>query len=326
MGRSAAPYVGNGHYCYANVTAMLLASVGERVGPELVEVLSSVGLGARWWAEQELFFFGTEAPDRGISRALALLGFAVEERAGRDGDAPPFDALAEALTAGPVVLGPLDMGWLTYVRGRGRASGVDHYVLGYALDGAELHLHDPAGFPHVSLPLADLAEAWRAELVGYRRGSFRWWSAPCRVRHPTRPEIHASALRAFEHVYRQAETTTSPGVLTGGAAIRKLADVVGRGEPSDRLAGHMVGFLFQLSARRARDYASFFENCHPDLGEAKGEQAVLFGRCHTLAARRHWPALAESLRHLADIEDRFRSLLRSTATSAVGDQEDHHCG
>ena len=32
-------YFGNGHYCYANVTAMLLASIGERVAPELVEVL-----------------------------------------------------------------------------------------------------------------------------------------------------------------------------------------------------------------------------------------------------------------------------------------------
>ena len=39
-------YIGNGHYCYANVTAMLLDAVGERVKPETIEVLSGVGVGA----------------------------------------------------------------------------------------------------------------------------------------------------------------------------------------------------------------------------------------------------------------------------------------
>ena len=33
-------------YCYANSTAMLLASAGETVSPRLIEVLSGVGLGA----------------------------------------------------------------------------------------------------------------------------------------------------------------------------------------------------------------------------------------------------------------------------------------
>ena len=50
MGDASLAYIGNGHYCYANVTAMLLASVGETVPPGQVEVLSGAGLGAAWAA------------------------------------------------------------------------------------------------------------------------------------------------------------------------------------------------------------------------------------------------------------------------------------
>src|SRR3712207_1485674 len=39
MSTEAPGYVGSGHYCYANVTAMLLASAGEQVAPALIEVL-----------------------------------------------------------------------------------------------------------------------------------------------------------------------------------------------------------------------------------------------------------------------------------------------
>jgi hypothetical protein len=109
----SAPYIGNSHYCYANATAMLLASVGEEVAPARVEVLSGVGLGALWLEDAQRLFSGLSAPDRGVSRALDLLGFAYTERAGRDGDPAPFDALREALAGSAVVLGPVDMGELT---------------------------------------------------------------------------------------------------------------------------------------------------------------------------------------------------------------------
>lgn len=39
-------YIGNGHYCYSNSTVMFLSSIGENVSPQLVEVLTGVGLGA----------------------------------------------------------------------------------------------------------------------------------------------------------------------------------------------------------------------------------------------------------------------------------------
>ena len=88
-------------YCYANATAMLLGAHGEDVAPQCIEVLSGVGLGA-FIAEDGLPFFSglAGAPDAGITRALAVLGFAIAERAAEASDPVPSDWLA-APTACP---------------------------------------------------------------------------------------------------------------------------------------------------------------------------------------------------------------------------------
>src|SRR5688500_12440830 len=113
-------YVGNGAYCYANTTSMLLASVGETVSPGLIEVLSGVGWGALWIPEQRAILFGQVAPDTGLSKALDLLGFSYEERSSPS-DAPlPVEQLRTALQTGPVAIGPVDIGCLSYMpRSRG---------------------------------------------------------------------------------------------------------------------------------------------------------------------------------------------------------------
>ena len=172
----ATGYIGNAHYCYANTTAMLLASIGERVSPGLVEVLTGMGLGAAWLGGGELIFFSSSVPDLGITRALGLLGFEAVERAYGDDDPPALAELCAALASGPAILGPVDIGLLLYQPGKGRANGIDHFVLAYAMDDAEVHLHDPAGYPRVSLTLPDLVAAWRAEKVGYGRALLRGWS------------------------------------------------------------------------------------------------------------------------------------------------------
>lgn len=303
------PYIGNAPYCFANATAMLLASAGEQVSPACVEVLTGVGLGAMWMPDRELFFFSMEAPDVGISRALELLGFTFLEGAGSDEEEPPFDDLAEVLTAGPAVLGPLEMGLLTYVPGRGTPFGADHYVLAYGVRDGEVYVHDPGGFPHVSLPLEQLAEAWRAELIFYRRRPYRWWSSPRRIREVAVNELEERAIEAFQEIYRQADRVSRPGVILGTDAIRRLAARAAAHDLPRSLVEQMAGFLFQLGARRALDYASFFGNRYPTLAELKQEQAVLFGRCHMLAVREDWNELARELEYLAGVEDQFRATL-----------------
>lgn len=313
----APDFVGNGHYCYANGTAMLLAACGEPVSPGLVEVLTAMSLGAGWNERLDLIFFDSSPPDVGVSRALGLLGFAASEHASADGEPAPLAALAEALLDGPALLGPLDLGLLRYRPGStGRPSGVDHYVLAYAVAGDEVYLHDPAGFPAVSLRLAELEAAWAAEQVGYRRGAFRWWHGPRRVRRPSDDQLFRSAVAAFAEVYRGADRAAEAGRIVGRAAIRRLAARVRAGELPPALAGHLRAFALQVGARRALDFAHFFGERAPDLARLKREQAGLFGRSHTLLVRGDHEAAADALAALADVEQAVRDGVLAAAPPA----------
>ena len=173
-------YVGNGPYCYANSAAMLLESAGESVEPRVIEVLSGVGLGAFWVAEsQTLFLSGlASAPDVGLSRSFGLLGFDVDEEAELDGDAIPIDALNLQLGKGPVLLGPLDMGELSYFPNARGANGADHFVLALRIEDGAVVVHDPAGYPAMPIGVEALDRAWRADLIAYRRGHIPYGGTP----------------------------------------------------------------------------------------------------------------------------------------------------
>lgn len=305
-------YVGNGAYCYANTTSMLLAPIGEAVSPALVEVLSGVGLGASWLPPAKLAFFGAVAPDVGVSKALDLLGFGYEEHSCADSDPLPLTDLRRALGEGPVALGPVDIGCLSYMpRARG-PNGGDHFVLAYAVDEAEVHLHDPAGFPYVSLPFADLERAWRAEQVDYRRGAFRRWSAPHRRERLSDDERFGRALAWFAAIQGTAAAPAhQTGRVAGPPAVRAYAAHVRTGEVTPAQAGHMTGFLFTLGAKRALDYAAFFEARRPDLATLKRRQAEHFGRAHTLAVRKQWLSLADTLEEVAELEEELAAALGS---------------
>jgi hypothetical protein len=304
------PYSGNGPYCYANATAMLLASIGETILPSRIEVLTGVGLSAFWMPGANLIFFSGTAPDVGVSQALQILGFEYTEKASQEGDPPPFEELGATLQVSPAVLGPLDMGYLHYLPFHEDTAGSDHYVLAYDMDEQEVHLHDPEGFPHVSLPRDQLDLAWKAKRIGYRRGSYRHWASPKRVRRPTEEEIYDGALDFFKTCYHNADDLgTQLNWPIGHEAILACAEYVRGGQVSSQETGHMVGFAFRLGARRALDFATLFDFRDAALATMKRTQARLFGRCHTLAVRKDWASLAAALEQLANVEEAFRGTL-----------------
>jgi hypothetical protein len=202
------------------------------------------------------------------------------------------------------------MGELTYRPGERGATGADHFILAYAMDDREVYLHDPDRYPHVSLPLEHLERAWRAELIGYRREPYSLWAAPRREHSPSEDELYEHAVEGFRKVYREAEDAApARGRLVGSNAIRHLAGHVRSADLSPGDIGHMTAFLFQLAARRALDYAAFFAGRDDVLGALKRRQAEVFGRCHTLAVRADWGALADALQRLTGLEDEFRARL-----------------
>ena len=311
-------YIGNGAYCYANSAAMLLAAAGETISPGTIEVMSGVGLGAAWQPDTATMFFSNlrAAPDTGVSKALELLGFSFVEQAQDDAAAAPFDSLREALERGPVVLGPLDMGYLVYLPFHAQAAGADHFVLAQAIDGDTVQLHDPAGFPFVSLALGQLSLAWRAERIAYRRGAFRMWTAPRRERQPDEDELWSQACGWFAECYRESDAIVAEGRfgswLGGSEAIRGLARQIEAGGAKD-LRGWLTGFSLPLGARRAGDFAEYFARHDRHLANAKHRQAALFGRGHVQAVNNDWPALAATLGDLATVEDEIRAAVLDRA-------------
>jgi hypothetical protein len=210
------PYIGKAEYCYSNSTAMLLASAGEQVAPSRVEVLTGMGIGAFIAKGSNSLLFDCFEPDKGISRALTALGFGFDEINSDDPDDDPFGRLEEALKHGPVILGPLDFGLLVYNLHHEGASGSDHYVLAYDMDESKVYLHDPWGFPCVSITHADLKEAWKAEAVGYKRGNYRHWSNPNRIETSTEDEVFERALVTYRDVYGTSQSAMKAGGFTTG--------------------------------------------------------------------------------------------------------------
>lgn len=237
--------------------------------------------------------------------------------ASADGGPPPLDAFAEALEEGPAILGPVDLGLLLYQPGKGRANGIDHFVLAYEMEDDEVYLHDPAGFPHVSLPVDDLVAAWRAEKIGYRRGAFRWWTAPRRVARLSDEALVRNAIEAFAAIYREANRASPAGAGSAGcAAILRLSERVRTDELPPALYGHLTGFALPVAARRANDFAAFFGERAPDLASLKDMQARLLGRARTLLVRRDRAGAADAFAALAAVEDQIYDRLTAPVATA----------
>lgn len=304
------PYLGNSPYCYANSTAMLLASIGESVSPSQIEVLSGVGLGAFILKKTNLLFFSWELPDNGIDHALQILGFSCKAKKVPKTEPVPITELKKDLRQSPAVIGPLDMGYLIYNPDYQFHLGVDHFVLAYKTDDKEIYLHDPAGFPHVSLPLDQLKLAWKAEGVDYGKDFYRYWTEPKRVKRPTEEEIYKQAIQLFKSIYEHSERKANQeNWIIGRRAILTGAKRVDNKETSQDEIEQLTYFALPLGTKRALDFASFFEGYDNNLASLKHQQAQLFGRCQTLAVRKDWSQLARTLEALAAVEEEFRLAL-----------------
>ena len=200
------------------------------------------------------------------------------------------------------------MGYLDYLPFN--APGADHFVLAYRIVSENVFLHDPEGFPNVSLRFAQLTDAWKARRIDYRRGHYRYWTAPVRVERPDADEIYARGIKHFAACYRQShEIATEIGWTFGPRAITALAEKT-KSQSLPRFQVHLMKtFHFCLGARRALDYAAFFEGRNPQLAEIKSDQAQSLGNCHRHVAEANWDRLAIELNRLAESEDAILTTL-----------------
>ena len=282
--------------------------------PRLLEVLSGVGLGVFWLVESQTLFLSGWAspPDLGVSRAFELLGFQVVEEAESDGAPMPAHALARQLDEGPVILGPLDMGELPYHPDSRGANGVDHFVLALDVGDGAIVVHDPAGYPATPIAIEALDRAWRAEMIGYRRGPYRRFHSPTRIRRPAQEEVAAAAVQSFAQAYSDSRATVPSAIVVGPDAIEALVATIRSRQLSDRGLEHLRRFALPLGTRRALDYAWFLRDLAPRLADLKSRQAWHLGCAQAAAARCRWEPLAEQLTHLAGLEHDMEAALSAS--------------
>ncbi|NBI29677.1 hypothetical protein [Chengkuizengella marina] len=298
-------YIGNGAYCYANSAAMLLSSIGENISPSLIEVLSGFSLGASIFDDLIYFDDCTSSPDKAINVAFETLGFKVKENASLEKESIPLKELKLSLSNSVVMLGPLDMGYLTYLPNHKFLGGADHYVLAIEINDYEILLHDPAGYPFVSLSLNQLEKAWRADQIHYKRGHFRYWHAPKRTSNLTQEDIYVKAIQNFKKIYLNQQNVDHKSEF-GKEAILFKSKQLRRQNISEKEIGHLIFFALPLAARRAHDFSLFFINKNDHIAKLKETQSKLFGQCHSFATSNLWNSVADKFVQLADIEEEIR--------------------
>lgn len=201
-------YFGDVSLCYSYSLAMALDAYGYDFKAEFLEAIMVMGNGASIIKEDDqhpLVFFDNGMPDLSISHSLKILGFDYEDFYLKDGAEVNLEEIKRKLETflsnGPVVLGPLDMGHLTYNPNHTILYGVDHFVTVYGSDDQYLYLHDPAGFACMKIAFNDIIEAWKAEAIDYKRGAYSMWGNFKRLKTPSQTEIYRETARIMKTRY-----------------------------------------------------------------------------------------------------------------------------
>lgn len=303
-------YIGNGAYCYANSAAMLLNSIGENTKPALIEVLCGIGLGAFWLENKNLLFFNFALPDEELTRAFNILGFEVNEVLVPKISRAPIEDLKNIVETTPIVIGPLDMGFLTYNPNYRFLYGSDHYILIYGFSQGMFKIHDPERYPCVLLSEENLEKFWNSKEIFYGHSNYRYWASPKRVGHPSDNDIYSKALTDFASIYNNCEIKTKENNwITGTSAILKAAKRAEKELMTQEEKDHYRYFVLPLGAKRALDFARFFEEKNPELAKLKIKQAELFGKSQSQAVAENWQGFGETLLEFADTEESFKNAL-----------------
>jgi hypothetical protein len=203
----------------------------------------------------------------------------------------------------PVMVGPLDMGYLTYNPGYKDLYGSDHFVAVLAVEADWVCVHDPAGFPYARVPLNDFMQAWRADSVGYGRKPFVMRANFRQIEALRRDVVVARSLPRIRT--NLAANPGGPEAFGGAAALCTLAEDL-RTDAAEKLWGLLVYFSLPLGAQRINDAAAFLHEAGlPDAAAFAAEEARLFGGAVYEAVHRRWDRVAAILEHIAEIDRRL---------------------
>lgn len=311
MSKSLNAYSGNSAYCYSNSLRMCLEQAGMEQLPAagLMECMTGMPFGATFLQFENPLFFPNPTPinpDSGVTRALEILGWTCELWRSNEADAANTK-LQEALRSGPVLLGPLDMGFLPYDPDHRNKRGSDHFIVALKLQGEMVQVHDPQLYPFVILPLADLMRALYAKELGYAEHAYT-----LRFNfQPKRRDARHTILDATLHNARELIRAhpVGPVAYGGPGAFTHVAETL-RQNPMNNFTDLLIHFALPVGARRCLDAAYFLE----EVGEIEAmdlfiTKAEIFGNAQYYGAQEKWDHVATLFDNLAQIEAKIAARL-----------------
>ena len=254
-------------------------------------------------------------PHDGVARALKALRYKHEFKCFESKEeALPF--LRIALENEPVLIGPVDMGFLVYDPYCKFKKASDHYLVTLKMEEDHVIVNDPDGYLHVPIPITDFVKAWEAETIEYKRGSYSLWLIKEKQSTPQTERLYRDTLvlglqNLKEKSRRLPENTT---FYTGVTAIKKLAENIKRYR-SRRWLRFYATFTFRVSAQRCFDSASFIKEAPfqneslQNASETRMKQACLYGKCQLEASQLRFSKVAKILEEISQLEDKFETEL-----------------
>jgi|Deesub1362A_J573_1020465.scaffolds.fasta_scaffold22897_1 hypothetical protein len=305
------PYTGWRTNCYAISLAMLLAHKGEYKPVPYIDCLTTLPFGPFSYRRKTGFAVIGVNPERGLEHALNLLGYEYTLKHG-DSEKEAVEKLKNNLKRDWVLIGPVDMGYLTYDPFCRKKRGADHYIVAVDWDDEFVWVNDPEGYIMVPIPWHDFLKAWKASRISYKRGSYTERVLGRKVRNLTEREIFNTLLKSVSDTITQGKSL-SPDyeVLTGSEAIKLFADdLEKRGISMLELT-----FIFPVCNQRCYDSAIFLTNesfsnkILLKASEIRMREAHMFGKCRLLAAKKNMNALHDTLYKIAVLDSQYTEML-----------------
>lgn len=298
-------YFGDVPLCYTNSLAMAFNSYGFHFTPEYLEALMVMGNGASFIDNNvmhPLVFFDNGLPDISISNCLRILGFQHEDFFIKESDDFSIDdiqkKLQHLLKNGSVVIGPLDMGYLTYNPNCVFQRGVDHFVCAYGFYEGQVYLHDPAGYPCMKMKFGDFVKAWTAEGVAYKRGAFSMWGIFARIREPEAKEIYHEISVIMKKRYEQGDANV----------IEQYANSIRENGLNQQQKQIHQFFSFRLAAVRNIYLSRFLKEHDRKKADLKEQMADLFGQAHLDSMKDDFKGLSNTLIKISELDKQFKKL------------------
>lgn len=300
------PFYGRMSYCLIRSIHMVLETKGLQARTDWLECVSGEPFGFVYVRSPGQVFAvnGFEYHLAG-QHLLDTLGYDYRF-SGADNNEAALAALRAALQDGPVVLGMLDMGYLTYSASYQQQLGADHAIVALGFEGDDLIVHDPSGYVCAPLPISDLLEGWKRDV--YTGVPYGMWTIGERKRVPSEEEIWRATIDfAKEFLHRPIFDNGPNGVMCGPKAMLVLADDL-ESNPEIPLGG-LAFFSWRVSAQRCFDSANFVRERLPEASAVRRQQAFVYGRLQYATVHNDRAKMAELLRQQAELEARFTELI-----------------